>query len=226
MPGASARRYGQYCPVARSLDVLGERWTLLVVRNLMMGPLRYSDLRDALPGVATDLLTSRLRTLEAADYVHRRRLPRPSSATVYELTESGQRLALVVLELARVGLMHLGAPGDDEEVVADSVVLSLRASFRAEVAGDAQERYQLELDGERFAVTVHLGWAETARGPADQPRLTLTSSARTFARLISRDVDLASALADGEVELAGRKRDAERFLKIFSYPGSPAALTS
>lgn len=221
-----ARRYGQYCPVARSLDLLGERWTLLVVRNLMMGPLRYTDLRDELPGVATDLLTSRLRTLEEAGYVARRRLPRPASATVYELTDAGQRLALVVLELARVGLMQLGAPADDEDVSADAVVLSLRASFRPDVAGDAQERYQLDLDGDQFAVTVHPGWAETARGPAHDPGMTLTASARTFAQLISRATDLESALKGGAVEIEGRKRDAARFLAIFSYPGNREALVA
>src|ERR1700757_4657517 len=106
----AVRRYDNYCPVARSLDVLGERWTLLVVRDLLMGPRRYTDLREALPGIATDLLTARLRTLEEAGYVQRRKLPRPAPVTVYELTPSGRRLGYVVLELARVGLEHLGPP--------------------------------------------------------------------------------------------------------------------
>ena len=85
-PKPAGKRYEQYCAVARSLDVLGERWTLLVVRDLLMGPRRYTDLREALPGIATDLLTARLRTLEEAGYVQRRKLPRPAPVAVYELT--------------------------------------------------------------------------------------------------------------------------------------------
>src|SRR6266536_6294504 len=81
--------YEQYCPVARTLDVVGERWTLLIVRDLLMGPKRYTDLRAGLPGIATDILTARLRALEEAGFVRRRELPPPAPATVYELTEDG-----------------------------------------------------------------------------------------------------------------------------------------
>jgi DNA-binding HxlR family transcriptional regulator/putative sterol carrier protein len=222
----ATRRYGQYCPVAHSLDALGERWTLLVVRNLMMGPQRYTDLREELPGVATDLLTARLRTLEDAGYVRRRQLPRPASVTVYELTDAGQQLALVVLELARIGLMHLGAPAADEDISAEALVLSLRASFRPEVAGNADESYQLELDGEPFAVRVHTGWAETARGAASDPQLTLATTARTFAQLISRATRPKAAVAAGELEIKGPRRALDRFLAIFSYPASPEPLAT
>src|SRR6266536_4496383 len=85
----SRKTYEQYCPVARTLDVVGERWTLLIVRDLLMGPKRYTDLRVGLPGIATDILTARLRTLEEAGFVRRRDLPPPAPATVYELTEDG-----------------------------------------------------------------------------------------------------------------------------------------
>src|SRR5262245_51893895 len=196
----STRRYGQYCPVAKSLDVLGERWTLLLVRTLMMGPQRYTDLRAALPGVATDLLTARLRTLEEAGYVERRQLPRPASVTVYQLTPAGQRIAVVVLELGRVGLARLGPPSDDDLVTADALVLSLRPSFRAEVAGEAEESYQVELDGESYVVNVHPGWAETGRGTAANPPLTLTTTARAFAALISGAIDANAALSGGDLQ--------------------------
>jgi DNA-binding HxlR family transcriptional regulator/putative sterol carrier protein len=217
-PKASARRYAQYCPVARSLDVLGERWTLLIVRNLMMGPQRYTDLREALPGLATDLLTARLRTLEEAGYVERRQLPRPASVTVYQLTEAAQRLRRVVLELGRIGLARLGPPTEDDSVVADALVLSLRASFRPDVAGDAEESYQLELDGEPYVVNVHSGWAETAPGTAAHPELTLVTSAQTFAELISGAIDAKTALSAGDVQVDGSRRALDRFLATFSYP--------
>jgi DNA-binding HxlR family transcriptional regulator len=221
----STRRYGQYCPVAKSLDVLGERWTLLIVRNLMVGPQRYTDLREALPGLATDLLTARLRTLEEAGYVARRQLPRPASVTVYELTPMGQRIALVILELGRIGLAMLGPPADDDLVTPDAVVLSLRPSFRADVAGDVEERYQVELDGEPYFVNVHPGWAEAARGTASEPQLTLATSASTFARLLSGATDAKAALSGGELKIDGPRRALDRFLAIFSYPAArePAA---
>jgi DNA-binding HxlR family transcriptional regulator len=214
----SSRRYGQYCPVAKSLDVLGERWTLLIVRNLMMGPQRYTDLREALPGLATDLLTARLRTLEQAGYVARRQLPRPAAVTVYELTPAGQRIAVVVLELGRIGLARLGPPAEDDLVTSDALVLSLRPSFRPDVAGNAEESYQLELDGESYTVNVHPGRAETGRGTAADPRLTLTTTTRTFAALISGAIDAKAALSAGEVQIEGPRRALDRFLRIFSYP--------
>lgn len=219
-PKSTTRRYGQYCPVARALDVLGERWTLLIVRNLMMGPQRYTDLREALPGVATDLLTARLRTLEEAGYVQRRQLPRPASATIYELTDAAQRLRLVVLELGRIGLEQLGAPAADEDVTPDALVLSLRPSFRPDVAGDVEESYQLELDGEPYAVTIHPGWAETDRGTAAQSQMTLATSPRKFAELISGAIDRKEALGDDEIRIDGPRRAFDRFLAIFSYPGT------
>src|SRR5450759_1201303 len=107
------RTYGQFCPVARALDLLGERWTLLIVRELLTGPQRYSDLRDHLPGMWSNLLAQRLRDLDAAGLVQRRELPPPAARLVYELTEQGRALAPVVYELARWGLELLDEPGDD-----------------------------------------------------------------------------------------------------------------
>jgi DNA-binding HxlR family transcriptional regulator len=213
-----AKRYEQYCAVARSLDLLGERWTLLVVRDLLMGPRRYTDLREALPGIATDLLTARLRTLEEAGYVQRRKLPRPAAVTVYELTPSGRRIGLVVLELARVGLEHLGPPGADEDIDTDALVLSLRASYKPLAGGEAGT-YQLEIEGEPFSVTVVDGGAETARGQADDPRCAITAGARALAQLLSGAIDPDQAIASGELQLTGPRRELDRFLDTFSYPG-------
>jgi DNA-binding HxlR family transcriptional regulator/putative sterol carrier protein len=216
---SSSRRYGQYCPVARLLDVLGERWTLLIVRNLLMGPQRYTDLRDGLPGIATDLLTARLRALEEAGYVRRRRLPRPAPAMVYELTESGRGLAPAILDLARAGLRLLGPPASGEDVGAEALVLALNASFRPEAAGE-DSSYGLELDGEPFTVAIRDGVVETARGPAAGPRLTIATSARTFAELISGAIDPGAAIDGGELRLDGPRSALDRFLAAFSYPAA------
>ena len=215
----SLRRYDQYCPVARSLDVLGERWTLLIVRNLLMGPQRYTDLREGLPGIATDLLTTRLRTLEEAGYVQRRKLPRPAPATVYELTASGRRISRVVLELARLGIERLGPPTADEDIRPGAVVLSLRASFHPDT-DDSDTSYQLELDGEPFTVTIGDQRITTARGHTGQPRCTITTGARALAQLLSGVSDPETAITTGELRLTGDRTELDRFLATFAYPAS------
>jgi DNA-binding HxlR family transcriptional regulator len=216
-PRSPAKRYEQYCAIARSLDLLGERWTLLVVRDLLMGPRRYTDLREALPGIATDLLTARLRTLEEAGYVQRRKLPRPAPATVYELTDSGRRLGPLVLELARLGLEHLGPPEPDDDINTGALVLSLRARYRPQGARDGA-RYQLEVDGEPFSVTVADGRVETARGRVDEPRCTIVASGRALAQLLYGATKPDEAIAAGELQLSGPRREFDRFLDAFSYP--------
>jgi DNA-binding HxlR family transcriptional regulator len=104
------KRYDQYCPIACSLSLVGERWTLLVVRELMHGPQRYTDLVDHLPGIGTNILAARLKELESAGIVEKRRLPPPAASTVYELTEAGRGLRPVLHELARFGARLMGPP--------------------------------------------------------------------------------------------------------------------
>lgn len=213
-----AKSYDQYCPVARSLDILGERWTLLIVRNLLMGPQRYTDLRDALPGIATDLLTARLRTLEQAGYVQRRKLPPPTPVTVYELTDSGRKLRQVVLALAQLGVERLGPPAADDHVRPSAVVLSLRASFHPDRAAGTNGSYQLELDGEPFAVTIEDGRVKTERGEADGANATISTSARTLAQLLSGTTDPNAAIHTGEVQIDGAQTALDQFLHAFAYP--------
>lgn len=188
-----------------------------------MGPQRYTDLRDALPGVATDLLTARLRTLEEAGYVRRRQLPRPAAVTVYELTDAGWQLGPVVLALARLGVAQLGTPAPEDEINADALVLLLRASFRGEYpSGDRGPSYQLELDGEPYAVDVHPGWVETRRGPATEPTLTLRCSARTLAEVLSGARPAEAALADADLDVDSPGTKLDRFVTTFSFPAMRA----
>jgi DNA-binding HxlR family transcriptional regulator len=108
------KHYCQYCPVAHSLDVIGERWSLLIVRDLMGGPKRYTDLAGGLPGIGTNILASRLKDLEAAGVVHKYRLPPPAASQVYELTEYGRELKGVLFEMARWGARSLGPPKQED----------------------------------------------------------------------------------------------------------------
>jgi DNA-binding HxlR family transcriptional regulator len=105
-----SKRYDQYCPIACALSLVGERWTLLVVRELMHGPKRYTDLVDGLHGIGTNILAARLKELEAAGLVERRKLPPPAASTVYELTPTGRELRPVLHELARFGARLMGPP--------------------------------------------------------------------------------------------------------------------
>ena len=110
------KRYDQYCPVAHALGLVGERWALLVVRELLRGPKRYTDLADGLPGIGTNVLASRLRDLEAAGVVAKRTLPPPAASRVYELTDYGQALKPAIRELALWGARSLGPPTDEDEL--------------------------------------------------------------------------------------------------------------
>jgi DNA-binding HxlR family transcriptional regulator len=216
---SAAKSYAQYCPVARALDVLGERWTLLIVRDLAMGPRRYTDLREGLPGIATDLLTARLRTLESAGFVARRELPRPAPAVVYELTDAGrQQLAPVIGALADVGVGLLGPPGASDSFSPErAVLLALRHAFAATGASDLEETYELIIDEEPFSVRVGGAEVDVSRGPAAEPAMTLRTGTSTLLRLLSAEIAVADALKQGSASLDGDHGALERFIAAFSY---------
>ena len=161
----SRRRYGQFCPLAKALDVLGERWTLLIVRELLAGPKRYTDLRDGLPGLATDLLATRLRELQQTGVIDRREVPPPTPATVYELTARGHALRPAILELARWGRPLLRDAADDR-LPDSALLLGLEVVFRPDAAVGLDETYDIEVDGKRVAVHVHDGTVDVTAGSA------------------------------------------------------------
>ena len=211
------KTYAQYCPVARALDVVGERWTLLIVRDLLMGPKRYTDLREGLPGIATDILTARLRTLEQAGFVRRRELPRPAPATVYELTEDALRLRHAILALGHVGIALLGAPGAGDDVRPERMVLGLRPSFRRDEFAELAETYELTIDGEPFTVDVRDGAVDTRSGTASSPAMRLRTDADTFIALLTGELAPGVALADDRVALEGEREVLERFIEAFGF---------
>jgi DNA-binding HxlR family transcriptional regulator len=210
--------------VASALDVLGERWTLLIVRDLALGPKRYTDLREGLPGIATDLLTARLRTLESAGFVARRELPRPAPAVVYELTDAGRRLTPVILALAEVGFEMLAAPKPTDSVAAERVVLlGLRRRFRPEANPGLSESYQLRVDGQPFGVDVANGAVRIESGVASNPAMTLTTDARTLVALGRGETTPDAALAAGSVQLEGERAAFDRFMDAFGVTSEQAA---
>ena len=154
MVSTARRTYGQFCPVARTLDVLGERWTLLVVRDLMVGPQRFTDLREHLPGLAPALLTQRLRDLETAGLVARRELPPPAARTVYELTERGRELEPLIYEIARFGLRYLDAPTVDEPAPPHLLPLGIKSLVDLDALPRGAFVAHLALDEGDFTVRI------------------------------------------------------------------------
>jgi DNA-binding HxlR family transcriptional regulator len=204
------RTYREYCAIARSLDLLGQRWTLLIVRDLFLGPQRYTDLQAGLPGIASDILTARLRTLEDEGLVRRRELPPPAPATVYELTDAGRRLGPVIRALGEVGLTLLDKPAPGEPINAGPVVMSLNLTFRPDALPDLRETYALEIDGRAFTVAVELGTVRTERGAPASPVATFRTDARTMVALLRGESAAAAA-----VEVGGDPAALERFTAAF-----------
>ncbi|MFC9426796.1 winged helix-turn-helix transcriptional regulator [Streptomyces sp. NPDC056987] len=209
------RSYDQYCAAARALDAVGDRWTLLIVRELLAGPRRYTDLHADLPGVSTDVLASRLKDMERDELATRRRLPPPAAAYVYALTERGRRLLPVLAALA-----EWGAPALDERLPTDAVrahwfaVPLLRAlSGPLDAAGilDAAERVvEVRLDEGVFHVRLGNGGAAPddgrpvyGDGPAPRPDACLTLDADTCRALGAGALTVADGVRDGRIEVTG-----------------------
>jgi DNA-binding HxlR family transcriptional regulator len=215
-PRQERRLYCQRCPVARALDQVGERWTLLLVRELMIGPRRFKDILDGLPGIGTNLLTSRLRELERAGIVARRVLPAPAGSTVYELTGLGRGLEPVVFALGKWGRQFMDEPIPGEVSKPGWFMVGLRAMFRPDAVPGLAARYELRIDGETFEVEIRDGAIHVAPGPATNPDLTLTTDLASLIRLVSGELTPAAALRGGKATIAGDRRALQRFVKLFA----------
>jgi DNA-binding HxlR family transcriptional regulator len=210
------RSYDDPCGLARALDLVGERWALLVVRELLLGPKRFTDLRRGLPTASQNVLAQRLRELERAGVLRRRRLGPPASTWVYELTERGHDLGPVVGALARWGSR---APlTSTRELSADALMLAMRTTFDPVAADGVRGRYELRLDEDRFRIDVADAQLQVARGAADHPDAVLDTTAATFRSLIFGGRSLSSAVRAGDLTVHGDQRAAARLVKLFPRP--------
>jgi DNA-binding HxlR family transcriptional regulator len=215
---ATKRSYGEACRFAYALDLVGERWALLVVRELLLGPKRFTDLRGGLPHASPNILSERLRDLEQAGVVHRRKLPPPAASQVYELTEWGRELEPIVTQLGTWGARS-PMPPESQEIGPDSIVLALRSLFDPEAAGDLQASYELRIGEGRYGVEVANGELGLGRKPAERPKVVLaTEDAAAMAAILSGELPLDAALESGAAKLEGSKREAARFLRLFPMP--------
>jgi DNA-binding HxlR family transcriptional regulator len=215
---AALRTYGDSCGIARALDLVGERWALLVVRELLLGPKRFTDLRGGLPNLSPDVLSQRLRELEAAGIVERRKLPPPAGSRVYELTARGRELDQVVLALGRFG-STAPLPPDPNEIGVDSTILGLKTLFEPAAADGFQADVEIRLGGQVFRARVADGGFEVSRGAADDPDAVLTTRPGTLAELLWQGRRLMEAVRADEAEVEGDRMRLERFLRLFPLPG-------
>jgi DNA-binding HxlR family transcriptional regulator len=206
------RRYDQYCPVARALDMVGERWTLLIARELLLGPRRFTDLAEGLPGIGTSVLTTRLKELEQRGLVARRTLPPPAGSVVYELTDQARGLARVLAALADWGMNVLGQPHNGDAVRSRWLVLGLAVIAKPDPSiPDAT--YELRVDDETFHVRLHQGHLQPAQGPAPSADATINLTTDTLAAIASGALDIPSPRADRLIAVDGDAAGAQRLLE-------------
>ena len=214
-----ARTYGDACKTAHALDLVGERWALLIVRELLLGPKRFTDLRTGVPKAAPDVLAQRLRDLEASGVLRRRKLGPPAGARVYELTDWGYELEDVVLALGRWGARSPLAD-DDLAMSVDATALALKADFDGAAAEGLQAIYALGLGEDRFRVAIADGGIAVSRGDVDGPDVEIEASAKALAEVLWGGRSPADAQRTGDLRIAGDKRAADRFFTLFPIPES------
>jgi DNA-binding HxlR family transcriptional regulator/putative sterol carrier protein len=216
------RTYGDGCGVAHALDLVGERWALLVVRELLLGPKRFTDLRGGLPNASPNVLAQRLRELEEAGVIQRRRLPPPAGSWVYELTDWGRELEPIVLGLGGWAVRSPSFPAD-AAVGVDSVLLALRSLFDPDAAAGLAARYELRLGEDRFRVEVAEGTIDVDRGGAEEPDAIVETDLATLRAVLWQGRELADALRTGDMTIEGDRGAVTRFVGLFPRPEPAAA---
>ncbi|GCF11596.1 winged helix-turn-helix transcriptional regulator [Dictyobacter arantiisoli] len=213
------RSYHQYCSLAYALDLLGERWTLLIVRDLLLGPKRYKDLLYGLPGIGTNILAARLKELEQSNIIQRRVLPPPAGSTVYELTEYGQELDAIITAMTRWGAKSRGPRQPEQTLRPVTLVLELRENFNPEAAHHIQATYELCFeDNEIYTLQIANGVLEVKHGIATNPNLVVMVDVETFFQLRLQQCSTEEALAAGTLHLSGNPDLFPQFLDLFSPP--------
>lgn len=219
------RTYEDGCAAAHALDLVGERWALLVVRELVLGPKRFTDLRAGLPGISPNVLTQRLEELDRASVVRRRKLPPPAAAWVYELTEWGLELERVIMALGRWGarspVLMQGHP-----LSVDAIILSFRTMFDSDAAGDFEASIELRIGEDRFHASIADGEMELTRGAAPEPDAIIEApDGNVLVEAAYGGRKVADAIRSGDLKIAGDKAAAKRFFTLFPLP-EPAPATA
>lgn len=220
-----SRTYGQYCGFARAVEVVGERWAFLIIRDLLVGPKRFTDLQRGLPGIPTNILTARLKELEEAGIVHRHLLPRPEKGIAYELTLYGKELERTVYELGRWGAKSLAEPRDGETVTPDSLVMALRTTFQPQAARKSRLKYELRFGDIVLHARIHNGTLEAGQGSIENPDL-IVETGPALKSLMAGELTPAAALASGAARITGDPQLLDRFVEMFQIESLPEKETT
>ncbi len=218
------RGYNQYCGLAYALDVVGERWTLLIVRELIAGPRRFKDLIDGLPDISTNLLADRLKHLEHQGVIGRRVLPPPAGSTVYELTELGQGLEKSMLELGKWGSRFVPSSPEGVNVLhLGSYALTPKTFFRCDQAQGIEETYELHVDNEILQLQVKECELQVKQGQALKPDAVFHTDISSYLGLLTGQIELEKAVSSGLIRIEGDPSALGRFLDLCRVPLNPSA---
>jgi DNA-binding HxlR family transcriptional regulator len=199
------RSYGQACGLGCALEIVGERWALLIIRDLLFGPKRFTDLRQGLHRIPTNVLSARLKELEQAGVLQRRILPRPATGVVYELTDYGRDLDDILLALGRWGAQSMKQPEADDVYTRESLMMAMRGSYHSDEGGQALRdavSYELRVTGIVISVTVQDGQLGVADGPHTDPDLVIETRDGLPALLMGQ-VSPSEAIENGSVRVTG-----------------------
>jgi DNA-binding HxlR family transcriptional regulator len=215
--GSAKRRYNDACGTAHALDLIGERWALLVIRELMLGPKRFGDLRSDLPGISANVLTQRLEGLESDGLLVRRRLPPPASTQVYELTAWGYEAEPIVQSLGRWAAR---SPAHDPTlpISATSIMLSFRTMFDSRRAGDFRARIGFRLGAESFVAKIEDGRFESGRGEIEGADMVFAGTPPGLAAAVYGGQPFDALESAGVLKVAGDRAAAARFATLFPLP--------
>lgn len=218
------RSYQQYCGLAYALDIVGERWTLLIVRELVPGPRRFKDLLDGLPGISTNLLAERLKSLAEQGLLTQRTLPPPAGSTVYALTPLGHSLEPTLLELGRWGSQFVPPTWQDATLLRlGSYALTFKTFFRPAAAQGVDETYELRIGDEVLQVRVKDGGIDVQQGQVFQPDAIIHTDMPTFMQLLPGQLPPQAAIAQGRVCVEGDPTALDRLLSMCGLPHPDAA---
>jgi DNA-binding HxlR family transcriptional regulator len=210
----TTRSYGQFCGVARAMEMVGERWSMLIVRDLLVGHRRFTDLRRGLPGIPSNILTTRLREMEDAGVLQRRALPRPDAGVVYELTEYGRELEGVVLLLGRWGAQSLASVREGEIVTTDSMVMALRSTFQSNTARGLTASYELRTGPVTIHARIDNGVLTVMSGSLAGVDLIIEAFG-PLKPLLSGEISAGAAVSAGHLRIDGPMERLIQFADVF-----------
>jgi DNA-binding HxlR family transcriptional regulator/putative sterol carrier protein len=210
------REYGQYCGLARALDLVGSRWSLLIVRELLDGPRRFTYLEQRLDGIPTNILSTRLRELEDGGVIERTLQPRPFGSVVYGLTPYGKALEKSLLTLGLWGAQSLGRPPEGFASSLSSITFPLRAMFQEETQGE--HRFQIRRGDDYLNVGVSHGKVSFPSDPDFEPDVILEMPAGLLLAIVKGYESFDSAIESGRLKIDGPINEARQFFEIFKMP--------